>query len=261
MATKLTLGRGELWFAQYLPGTLTPGGERYLGNSPEFSATLATTNLDHTDSDHGINEKDFSIPLTIDRTGNFTTDNIDPKNVAIFFFGTSNIFTVAGGAVAAEPHVNIQLGTSYQLGMSNSNPSGARALSSTTLPVVTDFTTPATMYVAGTDYTIDLELGRFTPLEDGAIPEGGGVNIAYTTTASSRTRIISGSTAISGALRYIAYNPAGEQLDWYMPYVKLTPNGDYALKGDTFQTIPFNLEILKKSPMEAIYIDGRPYVE
>ena len=81
----------------------------------------------------------------------------------------------------------------------------------------------------------------------------------YTTLASSRTRIISGSTPIVGALRYIAFNPAGQQLDWYMPYVKISPNGDYALKGDEWQQIPFNIEILKKTGFEALYIDGRAY--
>lgn len=259
MAKNLTLGRGELWFAQYLAGTQTPKGERYLGNSPEFNATIESENLDHFDSDHGINEKDESIPLSTNRTGSFITDNIDPANVALFFFGEQVTFTVAGGAVAGELVNGVEPGLTYQLGMTPTNPTGARMLSGTTAPVITDADTPATTYVAGTDYTVDLALGRVTIVEGGAIDEGTNLSVAYTTLASSRTRIISGSTPIVGALRYIAFNPAGQQLDWYMPYVKISPNGDYALKGDEWQQIPFNIEILKKVGYEALYIDGRAY--
>lgn len=260
MAKNLTLGRGELWFAPFLTGTTTPTGERYLGNSPEFSATIETENLDHFDSDHGVNEKDDSIPLSTNRTGSFITDNIDPKNVALFFFGQSNVFTVPGGAVVDETHLSVSPGLTYQLGMSDADPTGARNILATPTPTVTDDTptTPVT-YAAGTDYTLDLALGRLTVLETGTIDEGTNLVIGYTTAASSRSRIISGSTAVAGAMRYLAFNPAGPQLDWYMPYVKLSPNGDYNLKGDEWQQIPFSIEILKKTGREALYIDGRAY--
>jgi hypothetical protein len=43
-----------------------------------------------------------------------------------------------------------------------------------------------------------------------------------------------------------------------LPYVKLSPNGDYALKGDEWQQIPLSIEVLKASGKEAIYRDGVP---
>ena len=64
--------------------------------------------------------------------------------------------------------------------------------------------------------------------------------------------------SISNDIGDIAYNPQGKNYDWFMPYVKLSPNGDFALKGDEWQQIPFSVEILKKSGYEALYIDGRP---
>ena len=259
MATKfLTLGRGELHFAQFLAGTQTPKGERYLGNSPEFNATIETENLDHFDSDHGINEKDASIPLSTNRTGSFTTDNIDPENVALFFFGSKAVLTVAATTVAAELINGVSQGLAYQLGMTDTNPSGARLITSV---VVKDADTPATTFVLNTDYTVDLALARITIVEGGGIDEDANLTVAYSISASSKVQIISGSSAVSGALRYIAFNPEGQQLDWYMPYVKLSPNGDYALKGDEWQTIPFSIEILKKTGREALYINGRAYVE
>ena len=100
MADNLTLGRGELWFAPYLTGTTTPDGERYIGNSPEFSLTIENENLDHFNSDHGVNEKDDSIVLSTNRTGAFTSDNIGMENLALFFLGEAKTITTAAATVA-----------------------------------------------------------------------------------------------------------------------------------------------------------------
>lgn len=261
MATKnLTLGRGELWFARFKPGTQEPEGELYIGNSPEFNATIESETLDHYDSDHGINEKDESITTQTNRTGSLTTDNISPTNVAYFFLGSSEALTITGAAVAAEVIADIIPGRTYQLGATATNPSGARRLDPTAT-TVTNADTPATTYVVDTDYKINNELGRIEIIEGGAIPADGSISVAYTTLTHTRDRMISGSEAVSGQLRYIAHNPVGEQFDWLMPYVKLSPNGDYNLKGEEWQTIPFSIEILKKAGLEAIYIDGRPHAE
>lgn len=258
MANNYTLGRGELHFAKFLPGIATPGGERYIGNTPQFSATIENENLDHYNSDHGVREKDESIALQTDRNASFTTDNIHPDNLALFFFGSKINLAVTGATVTGEEILNLEKGLHYQLGRTEANPVGARALDVTTAPIVKDKTTPATIYVAGTDYEINPDLGRITILEGGSIPANGGITVDYTTKTSTRSRVISGSKPIEGALHYIADNPAGENFDWYMPWVKLTPNGDFELKGDEWQTIPFNVEILKQSGKEAIYVDGRP---
>lgn len=250
-----TLGRGELHFAQFLPNTRTPAGERYIGNSPEFSATIENENLDHFNSDRGVREKDESITLQTNRSASFTTDNVDPDNLALFFFGSKTALTVAGGNVVDEPLGKVKKGLSYQLGMSDANPAGARVLSNV---VIKDAGGAGTTYVPDTDYKVDLDLGRVFIIPGGAIADDAELAADYDEAAGTRDRIVSGSQAIEGALRYIAYNPAGKQFDWYMPWVKITPNGDFALKGDEWQTIPFSVEILKKSGMEAVYVDGRP---
>lgn len=260
MANNYTLGRGELWFARFKDGTQNPGGELYFGNTPEFNASIESETLDHFNSDRGVNEKDASIVLQTNRTGSFITDNISPENLALFFFGESTAFTVAGGAVTGENVGAVEQGKTYQLGISPTNPVGAVALDSNTAIVVEDAGGGGSTYVVNTDYIIDYDLGRLTIVEGGGIADTTDIDVNYTTLASTRTRIISGSKPIEGALRYISFNPQGKQFSWYMPYVKLSPNGDYALKGDEWQQIPFNIEILKKSNLEAIYIDGSPLV-
>lgn len=115
-----------------------------------------------------------------------------------------------------------------------------------------------TGFVPGEDYEMDFDTGLFTVLEDGAITEGSDVTIGFGVRQSTRERVISGATPVEGALMFVAANPKGKQFNYYFPWVKFTPNGDYALKSDEWQQIPFNLEILKPSATEAIFMDGKP---
>jgi hypothetical protein len=60
-------------------------------------------------------------------------------------------------------------------------------------------------------------------------------------------------------MMYIANNPKGENYHFTMPWVKLMPNGDYTLKSDEWQNIPFNVEILKRVGAEAVYMNGNKF--
>lgn len=260
-----TLGRGRIYFARR-DSLDRLGGERYLGNTPEFNANFESETLDHFSSDRGIREKDASVILQINRTGNLITDNISPENVALFFFGSEAPLTVAETTVADEQvgvtGIGVEKGMFYQLGQTTNNPSGARGVvyPGVVGPPDTQFVLKkgVTVLVHGTDYTLDADLGRIEILETSVTVEEGDVLTAtYTVAASTRKRIISGSAPIEGALRFVAVNPTGDNIDYFMPSVKLSPNGDYALKSDEWQQIPFNVEILKPEDMEAVYADGR----
>jgi len=255
MATNnYTLGRGEMHFGQYRPGTQTPRGERYLGNTPELGFSMEQEELPHYNSDRGVRIKDESVLLQLDYSGSFITDNISPENLALFFLGESLIETLTAQTGATDTFDDVELGVSYQLGTSNALPAGVRQVSNV---AITDGTDPLT---AGTDYVVDEELGRVTLLEGATgIAEGGSITVTYDVGESTRARVISRSMTIEGAMRFIAHNPAGEQLDYFMPWVKITPNGDFQLKGDEWQALPFTMEILKKGSLESIYVDGRPF--
>lgn len=255
MAQNYTLGRGKVHFARFKPGTQTPDGFFYIGNTPEFSLTIESETLDHFSSDEGIREKDDSVPLEVNRSGSMTTDNIDPKNVALFFFGSDTVVTQA--VVASAPFLieDIKAGHSYKLGSTSINPAGHFGINPTGLTVEQG----VTPLVAGTDYTIDLDGGIISFVEGSAIAvDGVDITVTYAIRASSRSRVISGSEPVEGAMIYRTRNPKGDDVVFFMPYVKITPNGDYALKGDEWQTIPLSLEILKPTTGEAIYRDGTP---
>lgn len=254
MSNNYTLGRGELHFGQFRTGTQVPRGERYLGNSPELGFNAEQENLDHYNSDRGVRIKDESVILQLDYAGSFITDNISPENLAMFFLGESLLETTTALTGETDTFTDVELGLTYQLGASTASPGGVRDVENAALTV------GATPLVAGTDYVIDEALGRITLLETATnVVDTDQVDVTYDVKASTRQRIISKSDTIEGSLRFIAYNPAGKDIDYFMPWVKITPSGDFQLKGDEWQQLPFDLEVLKKGSLESIYMDGRAY--
>lgn len=252
-----SLGRGEIYFAKFKPGTQTPMGERYLGNTPALNLTIESERLDHFNSDRGVREKDDSVLLQSNRTGTLETDNVNPENLALFFLGSSMLSTVVAAVGLTSAFDDSVQGESYQLGTTDATPSGARQVAN--IVVKNDASPTPVTFALGTDYVEDLVLGRITVLEGGAIADGTNLRITFNTTNSERSRIISAADTIEGALRYVAKNPKGTQYDYFMPWVQFSPNGDFAIKAEEWQKLPFNLEFLKKGALEAIYVDGRPY--
>lgn len=252
MANKqYTLGRGRVYFDVFTANTTTKTGERYLGNTPSFNLTAQSENLDHFDADEGIRTKDDSVTLQLNRTGNFVTDNIDPDNVALFFLGEADVAAQSSASDATTVVANPLGDRYYQLGATSGNPSGDRDVSGVT----------ASVGVLTTDFTVDLTLGRVYIVPGGAIDGEATVTFTYDRAAKSRKQIItSNSATVDGAMRFIAANPKGTNLDYFMPKVKLSPNGEYELKGETWQQMSFSVEVNKLDDnTESIYIDGRPY--
>ena len=248
-AENYTLGRGELHFSLFKTGTNTPAGFRYLGITPEFGLTINTEYLDLFNSDHGIREKVQSVPVETTRQGNFSCVDIEMDNLANFFFGSKSTIAQTATTGDTETFTDVIQGMSYQIGLTDATPTGVHSVSNVAI----------TGSVLGTDYLVDATLGIVTIVAGGNIASGDDVTITYDRAAGSIDQVISGTEPVEGTLRFIADNPQGANLDYFMPRVKLSPNGDFSLKTEEWQTIPFNLEILKLTGKEAIYINGRPY--
>ena len=253
-----TLGRGKLYFDKFAPGTKTRTGERYIGNTPEFNLNSESETLDHFNSDEGVRVKDDSVLLQLDRGGSFITDVISVENMALFLLGNNSVLAQASATAQQYNIADVEPGMYYQIGQDASNPTGFRSLSNVT--VQNDASTPV-VYTINTDYTIDLVRGRLYIVPGGAIASGTNLEVMHDRAAVSRSRVVTAASAtVEGALRFVAANPKGDNIDFYMPYVQLAPNGDFALKGDEWQQLPFNVEILKlNDSTESIYADGQPY--
>lgn len=253
------LGRGKLYFDRFAAGTKIPTGvEKYFGNTTELNFSLSSEKLDHFSSESGVRVKDDSVTLQTDSTGNFITDNITKENLALFFLGDEETLTVAGAAGVADAGIDsLVLGTYYQIGKTAGSPSGAREIS--TVVVKLDPSGANTTVAALNNFTLDLDLGRvYWHADSVALNDGDEIGITYTQVAHTRERVISKSESIAGALRFIADNPKGSNRDYYIPYCEISPDGDFALKGDDWQQLGFGLEILKlDDTTERLYIEGR----
>lgn len=249
-----TVGRGEMYFAEFVAGTTVRTGERYIGNTPQFNITVATTKLDHFSSDRGIKTKDDSVTTQVDRTATLITDAISPDNISLFLFGDKSVISVASLSNQSESFISLKQGFLYQLGQSLSRPSGVRRLdnfSVTSHPLAT----------SGVDYLVDLDRGRFEVIQDSLILlNNTTITVKYDILPSSRDAIKFGNIEKRGELRFVSFNSKGDSFDYFFPYVKLAPNGDFAMKGDEWQQIPLNVEIIELSGYAPGYIDGIPYI-
>lgn len=247
------LGRGKVYFAQFTSGQ-TPGPFRYMGNTPEFNLTIESETLDHFSSDEGIREKDDSVALEVTRSGSLICDDIQAENIALFFFGSTQMLSTVAALSQSEDFVGANQGDVFQLGLTTGNRVGTRGINN----FVLNGSGGSPTYVAGTDYSVDLDRGMFSILEGGGIANGTTVEANFDIRASSQLQVLSGSEPVEGAMRLLENNPKGSDRDIFLPYVKITPNGDLALKGDEWRQIPFTIEALKPSSGEAIYINGIP---
>lgn len=257
-----TLGAGKLYFDRFDADGL-PTGEYYIGNTPSLTGSTDETREEHYSSDEAERAKDASVVTQSDQTVGFTTDDIQPENLALLWKGTAEVLTV--GAVSSTPQtLTVNRGRWYQLGVSPVAPTGARAVTITT---VTDDATPTPAAIpaasgpGGTNinYQVDTELGRIFIFEDAPdISDGDDIIVTYTAAAHSREVIISKGETIRGSLRYIADNTAGVNRDDFWPLVELSPDGDYEFKADSWSEMSFTGEVLKKEGYEKHYVDGRP---
>lgn len=178
----------------------------------------------------------------------------------LYYTGTAEHASVSAAVAAAVVTVTAKVagaaGNSIAISESGTNTSWAGA--ATALSGGSDESGAIT---AAGNYTLDTDNGLLTIEVDAAdIAEGDDLEVSYDYATTTRQRIISGSEPVEGAMIFIANNPKGHDFNYYLPWVKLSPNGDYALKGDDWQTIPFNLRVLKRTDQAAITVDGKPYV-
>jgi len=266
---KYTLGRGEVFFNKFKPGTNIGEGERYLGNTPEYSLTNEVETLDHFNADRGLREKDESVLLEISSSGSMNCDNISGENVALFFLG--NLLTKSSTSVTAQKEVftNWKRGLTLQLGTTDATPTGVRKVSnvkvgkaakSATLNLTGDISAipGVTIVDAAGNYEVDLELGRLY-LEPTSTEINGDIKLVvqFDVAAQSRELVISSNDVVQGSLRFVSHNAKGENKDYFFPKVTLSPDGDYNLKGDDWQSMGFTFDALKLQGRERVYIDIR----
>lgn len=243
-----TLGRGKVFFAKGDPDTQALGAYYYLGNTPAFNVTSNDDTLDHYSSDSGLKVLDMSITLQHNLSVNFETDHISPENLARWYKGditsvAQAATTVVGGAFT-DDILAIEAGGTYQLGVDPvTRPQGKGNLA-----LVGVFVGTSTIAASAGDYTFDGAHGMIALSPNPTdIVAGSDIHVKYNTQVKDFLTIIDRGKDLFGALKYIADNPKGTNKDQFYPWVKISSNGDYELKGDELQKLSFTASVLKKN--------------
>ena len=265
----LVVGRGRIYFDQLIKGAYQ--GERYLGNTPDFSMSTSVDKLYHFSSDRGLRQKDKSINLETTRSLSLTTDNISVENVALFFAGKI-MSSLSTAQTDVKENVNggakVMRGRQYQLGVTTAMPMGQGAIKAGSFNIVyadagTSISTgsgdistlPGVTTLPPENYELDYVTGALW-IESDAPDILGDVQlvVSYDRVASSRDIVISSDDVIEGALRFVSDNPEGDNMSYYFPKVSIATDGDYALKGDDWQQIGFTADVLVRDcETQAVY--------
>ena len=162
--------------------------------------------------------------------------------------GTVSGATMAGGTDVTENLVDVELGRWYQLGVTADLPQGIRSIGYLSITGVAD-----------TSYDVDMAAGRIYLHPDAPdITDGDTLAVAYGVDAGIDDIVLAKTELIEGELQFIANNAAGYNDDYFWPYVKLRPDGDFSLKGDEWLSMTFNFEVLKRdTATERQYISRR----
>jgi hypothetical protein len=168
--------------------------------------------------------------------------NDHPDETQVIATGASTVLTLT--AVTAGVW-----GNSLTLARSGSYP----ALSGATLTSGAD----GAAIPSADNWTVDAALGRLYIEEDGQIADGSTIAVTYDVTAHSQSIVISENQKVEGALRFIADNPRGTNRMYFWPYVQMSPDGDLALKGDTWLSITLRGEVMTlNANTKQVYTDA-----
>lgn len=245
-STKLVLGRGEVYFDRFSLGTNRGEGERYVGNTTAFDLRRRLNVIDRYGSTNGVRGVISSEVIEDGYEGQFTTDHIDLGNVSIWFGGQSD-FDITKPLVPITEQFTVKKERWYQLGKSYNNV-GVRDVRNVLAEkngVAIDL---------NNSILLDNERGRiFVPI-DSALSDGDEISVSFSWGMNYCHAFTANVRLIEGSLRFIAKNVVGDNRDLFLPHVSVKPANNYSLKGDSWQTLSFDIETLKTGSDPVIYI-------
>ena len=243
-------------------------GFRYLGSSTELNLTQENETLEHKSTECGFNVTDEEIITSSSLTGSFTLDNISTENLALFFAGetTNQVQTKATGKSEV---IKLYPTLGYRLGVDANNPNG---VFDATITKIETFATEAAAksgtglvatLVADVDYEFAPEMAYLMigdrETTQKVTVDGTWAVVTYDLKDSKRDVVITQNQSIVGSLLFRGCNAKGENRQYFLPKVRLSANGDFALKGgEEWSTLGFNITALQEDGSAMLYINGQP---
>ena len=248
----IVLGAGHIYFDP-LDASGDYTGERYLAETPGFSLAANATILEDWTADGATAEKHVFVTTQVTRDFTLTLKDFSPDNFALFVMGDASTITTTSASVTSDP-INggngVLQGRWYQLGVSTTKPTGVRAITSLVIGA----------HTVDVDYKQDLTTGRIYIIPGGGIADDDVITCNYSTTAVSWDHVASNDDgAVRGALRFVAANTNGNNMDFYAPDVRMNPNGSMELKSrDTVSIMTFSVSAqVPDDGRAAVYVNGR----
>lgn len=235
--TELVLGSGEVYFDRFIPGTRVGEGERYIGNTLSCQIERRLDFAEARRSLGGIRSRSFRAPTSEDMLLSFITDNISVENMRDWMGGNESRVLTSGFSSGSET-VTLKPGRFYQLGKTQFPGIGARNLFGLSVKLADDTYVTTRMYV-------DEVNGRFGVPASASDLNGLTATVAYEWRSSTSAQIEPFNTAIRGALRFLSRNTLGKNRNYYFPHVLLSPRDQWQLKGNEWQSLTFDADVLQ----------------
>jgi hypothetical protein len=254
----IVLGRGEVFVdAEDSNSNLT--GERFLGDCPGMTingSVERTQVYSHTGPTRQILD---DIATQVDRNGSITCQNISMQNLALMLMASVSETSQTSGSVSAEKPIQnpVEGGKWYQAGQTASDPVGAMDISNFSMTIDPGGT--ATAATEGTDYEVDLALGRYYIIPGGAA-DGSKIEVSYDTVSATWDVLeTKDESPVTGALRFVGQNARGKNRNVYVPKMHLVPDGELSwISADSVQQLQLSMPISKRGDMAQVYVNGRP---
>lgn len=188
-------GQGSLYMAERDAATGAPKGFLGVGNVPELSIDIETTEFSHKESESGQRLEDLVITQEKSGTATFTMENVSQDNLAVALWGTTA--NVAGSSVVGEEHV-AYAGKKIALAFPDVS------------AVVVKNEAGDTTYTVATDYTVDAKNGTITIVSGGTIVDESNIQVDYTYAASKKLEAFTRAAAPERFLRFEGLNTVDE---------------------------------------------------
>ena len=244
--TELVIGRGEVYFDKFAPGTMNGTGERYIGNTESVTVERSLAFEESRTSSGGVRTKGVKLLSAEDNKLTFVTDNMSNQNSALWTGGEIENKTQTMGDGYSETFT-LTAGVFYQLGKSIAPGLGVREVWALNIKNASNVNLNDQLY-------IDEAMGRFgVPVDSGL--GGTVVTVTYEIRYSAFKLIKGARTVARGSLRFISRNPVGNKHHFFFPSVVLYPRDTRELKGTSWATMTFEAESLL--PMVDLTVTAR----
>ena len=246
MPSRYFIGKGRLYFATKNATTGLATDFTWLGNVSALQLTTEQADVQHKESYTGLNLTDKVIATAQSANANFTVEEFTRQNLTYFLFGTGS--TVSAATVTSETviaklggfvpvaNINITTWTSLVLGSA-----------------------PNTVYVNGTDYTINLSTGMIYFPPTSTITDGASLRANYASGAIERVSGFTGNQNPTYWLRFDGLNQAEDNKPVIIDIYNFRPKpvGSVGLITDEFSQLEIEGMALYEDRMPDNTTDGR----